>query len=159
MKNEYQNAVSIGIIGGADGPTSVFINGKKTKMSFKNRLNKYRYKYKRKKAEKKIAAGVHTLKEVAAYAIDVYGAIEVNKQMDEFPDASHMYEIKADDYRLEIEMDDTKDTFSVSFSGNKKKRKHFRKIAKDLYLYYGVSENDISQKTERYLSLLGVLSL
>ncbi len=35
----------------------------------------------------------------------------------------------------------------------------FRKIAKDLYRYYGVSGKDIAEKTERYYSLLGVLSM
>lgn len=158
MNGEYQNAESIGIIGSADGPTSVFIAGKKAKIPFRIRMKKCIYKYKRKRAEKKIVAGVHTLEEVAAYAVNTYGATEVDKKTGEFPADSHIYEIKAGSNRLEIEIDYTRDTFGVSFSGNKKIMKCFRKIAKDLYIYYGVSENDISKKTERYFSLLGVLS-
>lgn len=36
--------------------------------------------------------------------------------------------------------------------------KQFEKISKDLYIYYGVSEDDIKKKTERYLSLVTALS-
>ena len=42
--------------------------------------------------------------------------------------------------------------------GNKKVMKQFEKISKDLYIYYGVSEDDIKKKTERYLSLVTALS-
>ena len=34
MKDEYQNAESVGIIGSADGPTSVFIADKRRKKYF-----------------------------------------------------------------------------------------------------------------------------
>ena len=63
------------------------------------------------------------------------------------------------DVKYEIEIDDNSDTFGVSFSGSKKEMKCFRKIAKDLYMYYGVSEDDIKNKTERYLSLVCILSM
>ena len=48
--------------------------------------------------------------------------------------------------------------FGISYSGNKKVMKQFEKISKDLYIYYGVSEDDIKKKTERYLSLVTALS-
>ena len=48
--------------------------------------------------------------------------------------------------------------YFISYSGNKKVMKQFEKISKDLYIYYGVSEDDIKKKTERYLSLVTALS-
>ena len=48
--------------------------------------------------------------------------------------------------------------FAISYSGNKKVMKQFQKISKDLYIFYGVSEDDIKKKTERYLSLVTALS-
>ncbi len=159
MNRKYHKEESIGIIGSADGPTSVFIAGKKTRMPFKVRVKRCIYKYKRKKAEKKIIAGAHTLEETAAYAADTYGAVEVNRKSEEFPAKFHIYEIKTDGSCLGIEMDYSKDTFGVSFSGSKKEMKILMEMVRDLYLYYGVSETDISKRTERYLFLLNVLSI
>lgn len=159
MKDEYQNAESIGIIGGADGPTSVLITGKGRKKPLKVRIRNYIYQHKRKRAARKIVAGTHTLEEMLVYAVNTYGATEVNHKLGELPSISRVYEIKAGSDCLDIEIDDIRGTFGVSFSGNNKAMKFFQRITKDLYIYYGVSENDISQKTERYLSLLGVLSL
>lgn len=43
-----------------------------------------------------------------------------------------------------------------SFSRDKKTRKQLEKLFKRLYLYYGVTAEDIKNETERYKSLLGV---
>ena len=40
MKETDQNAAAIGIIGGADGPTSVFVAGKKVKMPLRFRISR-----------------------------------------------------------------------------------------------------------------------
>lgn len=159
MKNKYQNAESIGIISGADGPTSVLIAGRGRKKSLKIRIRNYIYQQKRKKVARKIVAGTHSLEEMLAYAISTYGATASNHKLGDIPSISCVYEIEVDRGHLDIEIDDTRETFGVSFSGNKKAMKYFQTIAKDLYIYYGVSENDIIKKTDRYLALLGVLSL
>ena len=44
-----------------------------------------------------------------------------------------------------------------SFSGDKQTMKQLRKLYKKMYLYYGVTDEDIKNETERYKSLLGVL--
>ena len=44
-----------------------------------------------------------------------------------------------------------------SFSGDKKTMKQLRKLFKKIYLYYGVTAEDIKNETERYKSLLGAL--
>lgn len=209
VKHKRDNAVSI--IGGADGPTSVFIAGRSGKRPLKVRVKNYIYKCKSNRAKKKISAGTHTLEEVAAYAMERYKAVEVDtsqrkyieqrgylkeglilrykpelaeemkdisepdisneasvkeflRQMElrreriakipdsEMPMDYHMYEIKEGDNSLEMEIDYSWNVFQISYTGN------FRKISQDLYLYYGVNEVDIKEKTERYSSLLAVLS-
>lgn len=158
MEPEHKHAETVAIIGGADGPTSVLIAGKNRKLPLRVRVQKCIYKYRRRKAAKRIVAGGRTLEELVAYAVSTYGAVPAEKVPEEQP-ASRMYVISVGNNRLDLEIDDTRETFSVSYSGNKKAMKQFHSMVKDLYLYYGVSEADICQKTERYYILLSVLSV
>ena len=217
MKEKEAEAVSI--IEGADGPTSIFVAGKsKTKKkSLKEHARQCIYKYRYKKAEKRICANPHTLEEVAAYANKKYDAAEIPKTQKkyaeqyaslregliimhkpellgilgeiacpdvlneesakemyhkiqfrsemianipdhEMPMDFHIYEISMEDGCLEMEIDFMWDIFGMSYSGNKKTMKKLKKVVWDLYMYYGVSEEDIKNKTKRYSSLLTVLS-
>ena len=70
----------------------------------------------------------------------------------------HLYEIRIGDDSLEMNIDYIWNILAISYSGNKKVMKQFQKISKDLYIFYGVSEDDIKKKTERYLSLVTALS-
>ena len=70
----------------------------------------------------------------------------------------HLYEIKIGEDLMEIEVDYTWNIFGISYSGNKSVIKRFKKIARDLYCYYGVSEEDIKNRTKRYSSLVTELS-
>ena len=63
MKQKSKNAISI--IGGADGPTSIFIAGHSKKQPLKIRIKNSIYRYKRKKVEKTIVANPHLLKPYA----------------------------------------------------------------------------------------------
>jgi len=209
---------SIAIIGGADGPTSVFVAGRKKGIPIKHRIKNRIYKWKGKQAAKKITAGERTLSEVVTYAEKKYDAVEaditqrkyasqknvlkeslisrykpellrelaelirpdeytpetVKALQDQFhvrrkrvetiseeqmPMDFHIYEINLGDGRLEMEIDYHWNVFGISYSGSKGTMKQMKKIAKDLYLYYGVSEEDIRQKSERYHSLLATLSI
>ena len=215
MKEKSSSAV--GIIGGADGPTSVFVAGRTGKLPLKIQIKNHIYKWKSKKAQKSIVSGAHTLEEMIAYADEKYHLTEVSESqrkyvekrkclkesliirhkpellgdlqevkrpetytedsvkelqrqflarreiIDSIPDGKmpmdfHIYEISLGRARLEMEIDYRWDVFGISYSGNKQEMKHFKKIARDLYLYYGVSEEDIKNKTERYHSLLATLS-
>lgn len=208
---------SIAIIGGADGPTSVFVAGRTGKLPLKIRIKNRIYKWKSKKAQKRIVAGTHTLAEVVAYAGEKYYLTEVTEtgrkyveqrkclkeslisryqpellgdlkevkrpeaftedsikelqrqflarreRIDSIPDEEipmdfHIYEISSGKARLEMEIDYRWEVFGISYSGSKKEMKQFKEIARDLYLYYGVSEEDIRNKTDRYHSLLATLS-
>lgn len=76
-----KRAEAVTIIGGADGPTSVFIVGKekgKRKKNLKQRIRAFFYEKKKKRAEKGIIANPHTLQEVAAYIINQYGGVELS---------------------------------------------------------------------------------
>ena len=70
----------------------------------------------------------------------------------------HLYKIEINDNFLEMEIDYTWNIFGMSYSGNKAVMKKFKKIARDLCSYYGVSEEDIRNKTKRYSSLVTSLS-
>lgn len=64
----------------------------------------------------------------------------------------HLYEIRMGNGYLEMEVDYLWDILGISYSGNQ-----LKKIARELYLYYGVTEEDIQVKSERYSSLLTML--
>lgn len=92
------------------------------------------------------------------------GKIKTRSEMiAEMPDSIipmdfHLYKIRIDDDFLEMEIDYTWNIFGMSYSGNKAVMKKFKKIARDLYSYYGVTEKDIKNKTKRYSSLVTNLS-
>ncbi len=73
-----------------------------------------------------------------------------------FPTDYHLFLInKEEDGTLEIELDTLYPNISISYSGNKK---ILEPILKNIYMYYGVSKKDIHYKTERYKTLLSILS-
>lgn len=182
-------AEAFSIIGGADGPTSVFIAGRTSgKKTLRVRIRQYVYKFRRKRLEKTIKADPHTLEEVIEYADKKYHLEEISKTkktyeeqyssakegliikyrpdlLGEFPNIPesempmdfHIYEIRIDNGRMEIQIDFKWDIFGMSYSGNKKTMKILKKISRELYTHYGVSEEDIKNRTKRYLSLLTVL--
>lgn len=215
MEQKSKNGVSI--IGGADGPTSIFIAGPSEKQPLKVRIKNSIYRYKRKKVEKTIVANPHSLSETVQYAKEKYGLTETapgnreyieqikclkeslilqhepellgemkdiplpdyfneasvieyfgkiktrSEMIAEMPDSIipmdfHLYKIEINDNFLEMEIDYTWNIFGMSYSGNKAVMKKFKKIARDLYSYYGVTEEDIINKTERYSSLVTSLS-
>jgi hypothetical protein len=68
MKEKSKSEVSI--IGGADGPTSIFIAGRTRKKPLKVRIRNIIYRYRRKIVEKKVVADSHTLDELVQYAMN-----------------------------------------------------------------------------------------
>ena len=214
LKEKSASAVSI--IGGADGPTSVFLAGNTGKRPLKIRIRNFLYKCKRKQVAKRIVPGAHSLEEVITYAKTKYSAIEIDttqhkyieqrkslkesliithkpdllgdmkdipkptdyteesvrefynqlesrrKMISQIPDEEmpmdfHIYEITIDDGHMEIEIDYKWNIFGVSYSGSKTVMKELRKIACDLYLYYGITKEDIENNTNRYSALLTTL--
>ena len=215
MKNKSKTSVSI--IGGADGPTSVFIAGKTGKRSLRDRAGSYLYQKKKDRMAKKIVPGAHSLEEVAEYIKETYDVTEISqkaykykeqkkslkegliiqhrpdllgdmaeitppKEMtkeavmkmlklvqqrsdfiatiseEEMPMDYHVYEIRLGKGRMDVNIDFKWDFLNYSYSGNKKEMKQLAEIAKDIQLYYGVTEEDIQNQTQRYKELIGMLS-
>lgn len=213
-----KSARAVSIIGGADGPTSIFMAGKTKKFSLKIWVKNKYTQYKRGRVAKKIVPNPHTLREVIRYIQDVYGGVEVSKGShnyqeqyrdlktslilqhkpellgelaelkrpsgydekslrdffeqvelrsqkafcipDEFfPMDFKLYEVQVPDVgQIEFCIDTMWDIFGNSYSGSKKGMRQLKKISKDVYLYYGVTPEDIRNKTKRYSVLLTVLS-
>jgi len=77
-----KKASAVSVIGGADGPTSVFLIGGKEKNIFRRIKNGFlnrKYRRKRDSAKKKIVPGTHTIDETVQYMISKYGAYEADE--------------------------------------------------------------------------------
>ena len=212
-----KSASSVSIIGGADGPTSIFIVGKGGKVKFTTRIKDYFRKIRRNRIKKRITANPHTLEEVVEWLKREHGAVEVSQQShnyleqkrclkaslimrhrpdllgelmdleppegedmeslkafweqtqererraeevadDIFPIDFHIYEIKLQENGwMQIGVETVWQVLDGSCSGDEKTMKQLRNLFKKIYLYYGVTVEDIKNETERYKSLLGVL--
>lgn len=212
-----KSARNVTIIGGADGPTSVFIAGKSKKLSLKERIRRVIYRRKRRKVEKSIIVNPHTLDEVIQYLQVKYGAVEIShdshayqeqrkslkvsliirykpellgdmaevknftgddeKSWQEFWNQIKLQSKKAESVpdellpmdfhvyaatipgvgRIQFDIDTIWNIFGCGYSGSKKEMKRLECISKDVHLYYGVTEEDIKNKTDRYSSLVTTL--
>lgn len=71
----------------------------------------------------------------------------------------HIYQIRsAHGGKMEVEMEKIRGMLSAGFSAPRKDIKQMKKIQRDIYLYYGVSQEDIHNSTDRYLTLVTVLA-
>ena len=220
---------SVSIIGGADGPTSIFLIGNKGKRKLKERIRGYCYEKKRQRVKKKIKANPHTLEELARFLKREYGARELSKNSrtyqeqrksmkealimryrpellgdlaqirfpgekfsgkedfseeeykkalqemlkkceqrsrraeeiseDAFPMDFHIYEIRdSRGGRVQTGIETVYEQMGVSWSGNPKRKRQLKRLSRNIYLYYGVSKEDIKNETERYALLVTALS-
>ena len=77
-----KNTSAVSVIGGADGPTSVFILGN-AKPTLRQKLQRLRYQIKRLVVEKTLKCESHSMDEVMAYLVDRYGFVEVDPESNE----------------------------------------------------------------------------
>lgn len=75
-----KNASAVSVIGGADGPTSVFLLKRNPKLTLRQKLQRFKYSIKRTCVEKMLKPGGHTLDEVMAYLVNEHGFVEVDKE-------------------------------------------------------------------------------
>ena len=218
MRWKSKGKSGVSVIGGADGPTSIFIAGRDGKVSFREKMKRKRYQKKREKVENMLQADFHTIEETVEYMIRKYQAEAMSKEnfsyteryiclkeslilkhkpellgewgeiqppkdyeesslkeffekldrrkekVSEIPDHCmpmdfHIYTIdipKAGQIQFEVEKNWS--ILSGGYSGDKKGIKKLSKIAKDIYLYYGFSEEDKKNRTERFQSLVTLLT-
>lgn len=209
---------SISIIGGSDGPTSVFFaaNRKKT---IRQKVQKQVFAVRKKWYAYRLHPKAHTMEEVIAYLKEKYAFEEVEKDTMEYqneydrirtsfilqykPELLGAYavypQLKSHDeagireFQRQLECRERKarelsqEEFSIDlhvlkkadsesemhflietvfgyigggFSCSKGTGKHrFNQIYKDVYGYYGVTEEDIEKETERYQELLTTLAM
>lgn len=82
---------------------------------------------------------------------------KINEIPDEkFPMDYHMFEILCGEGRVHVDIEKHWGLLGCGFSGNEPK---LREICKDIMLYYGVTEEDIKTKSERFSSLVLELCL
>ena len=79
-----KSARSVSIIGGADGPTSIFIAGKSGKINILECLKRYCYRKKKSKIEKTIIADAHTLEEVVICLKKHFNAKEISQKSSKY---------------------------------------------------------------------------
>ena len=70
---------AVSVIGGADGPTSVFVVKKNSKLILRQKVESIKNKIKRTYVEKTIKPQSHNLDEVIEYIVNEYGFIELDK--------------------------------------------------------------------------------
>ena len=205
------------IIGKSDGPTSIAIIKKNPKLTFKQKIQKFKHNIKKAYVERTIKAESHTLDEVMNYILTKYGFEEVNGDMvtTEYNEmrasfimqyapellgeyatmpklksesqediqehiklfqerqqramAVPVAEFDIDFHRFQKSFGDINDNMYITIekrfhyigggvSGNKKEMKRFQHIYKDVYRYYGVTREDIENKSKRYEQVVRALT-
>ncbi|MCI8464285.1 MAG: hypothetical protein HFI63_00260 [Lachnospiraceae bacterium] len=81
-KQEKREGATATVIGGADGPTSVFLAGKRKNVSKSNRQMKWKQKMERQ--SEKLLPNAHTTEELKAYLIETYGARPIPEATEEY---------------------------------------------------------------------------
>ena len=66
-----------------------------------------------------------------------------------------MYELVQGNSHLEMVLDSKWNILYVNYGGDREQMRKLKKIAQDIYLYYGVTEEDIKNKTEPDAALVG----
>lgn len=78
-----KSSEAVSVIGGVDGPTSVFLLKRKSKLTLKQRIEKFKHTIKKTYVEKTLKSKSHTIDEVMAYIVNVHGFVELDKNSDE----------------------------------------------------------------------------
>lgn len=212
-----KRANNVSIIGGADGPTSVFVVGMNSKLPLKQRMQRFHYKIKRFYVEKTLKPEYHSLDEVMEY-VKGLGFVELDKdsykvkveyremrasfiiqyapellgeyakvpelkgkspeeiklhikklderlqKASEVPETAfdidfHKFEKKVDDRNNNIQITiEKKYAYIGGGAFGDKAVKKFEHIYKDVYRYYGVTKQDMDNKSKRYKDVVQTLS-
>ena len=215
MGKTEKSAATIGIIGGADGPTAVLTAS--SKIPLKHRIRKVWFDFRRKQLTKRIKPEPHSMDEVMQYLQSRYGFTEAecdseeyvrgyqemrcssilqyaSELLGEYATPPELTSRDAEGFRkLQEEMEKRKqfaaeipkETFDIEYcvfeqqgkdggmqicfekrfgyigasaSGTPKYMKAFSRIYKDVYRYYGVTQEDIDSGSRRYKELVNTLA-
>lgn len=213
-----KSASAVSVIGGADGPTSVFI-AEEHRPTIKQRIQGVAFKRRKSQIEKCIKAEPHSMSEVMKYITEKYGFVELERGSDEYQiqyegmRASFIMEyapellgeyaecpqlmsrdeegirkyIEQQELRQKAAASVSEELFDIDFHIFKKKlgdgemdflietkyeyigggfngsgnikRRQYEKMYRDVYGYYGVSKEDIDNKTKRYEEVVRMLAI
>ncbi len=206
-----KNSSAASVIGGADGPTSVFFLKRDKKLTLRQKFERWKNSIKKAHIEKTLKPDSHTLDEVMEYIVNKHGFTKLDNASDEMVEEynqmrasyiiqddpellgeySEMPQLKGEspeDIQLYMQQIETRTqkaleiptaVYDIDFhkfqknftdindnvhitiekthsyigggaSGNKKVIKQFRRVYKDVYRYYGVTQEDIDSKSRRY---------
>jgi Ribonuclease G/E len=173
------------IIEGADGPTSVFVvKGGKHRTTVKQKIYKLRFHIRKAREEQRIKANPHSMEEVENYIKDFLGFTEVKQntdkyqteysemrasfllqyapgllgELDSFDINLHIFEKNDADTQMQFSIERNYGYIGGGASGSKKNMKKYEKLYRDIYRYYGVSQEDIDHKTARYEMVIKTLA-
>lgn len=211
-----KNASAVSVIGGADGPTSVFLLKRNSKLIVRQKLQRFKYNMKKAYVERTLKPGAHTLDEVMTYLVKEHGFVEPDKEeikeeyeemrasflIQHAPELLGEYaklpelksesqedllayvrqaqertekakdipatEFDIDFHKFQISFDDINDNIHFVIekrfghigggaSGNRRVIKRFQRLDKEIYRYYGVTEEDIRTKSQRYKDVVRAL--
>lgn len=80
-----KKASSVSIIGGADGPTSIFLaGGKGSKRTLKQKIQKELFTLRKRHIAKSLQANPHTMEQVTEYAKNKWGYTAISKESEEY---------------------------------------------------------------------------
>ena len=153
-----------------DGPTSAYVK-RNRKTSFAYKFKKMLYERKKAEVEKSISFDDnHAIEEVCQYVQEQWGFKEADRNSAEY---KFMYkQIKHDinreinlflyvrednDAHMDIEIETTTGYIAGGVTGKKSSIKEFNRILRDVFIYYGVMQDDIIEKTKRYKNLVSIL--
>lgn len=222
-KSAAENAdgqdASMTVIGGADGPTTVFTAGReKPQYTLRQRIHMRRYEARKQRVIRSLKPGTHTFDEVFDYIVNELGYTELNRSGPGYQtiykmqralflvlhrpdllgdlakleppeagdgeslrrymkriDEQHAFALKVPVNKFDIDLHifvrcglnyDTRIVIETTYgdidaqaSGRKsairRNGRNFRKVIR----YYGVSQEDIDQKTERYNMVVEMLTV
>ena len=205
------------MIGKSDGPTAVTVIKKNSKLTWKQKNEKCKYKIKRAYVEHTIKPKSHSLDEVMDYIVNRHGFVELHNDevcfereelrasfiMQYAPELlgeyatmprlksesredieAHMKQFQArqqraeevpvsefdiDFHKFQISFDDINDNMYIiiekrfayiggGVSGDKKQMRRFHRIFRDVHRYYGVTAEDIKNKSKRYEQVIRALT-
>ena len=68
-----------------------------------------------------------------------------------------LYVREDNDAHMDIEIETTTGYIAGGVTGKKSSIKEFNRILRDVFIYYGVMQDDIIEKTKRYKNLVSIL--
>lgn len=153
-----------------DGPTSAYVK-RKRRPGVVDKFKKVLYERKKAEVEKSISFDDnHAIEEVCQYVQEQWGFREADRNSAEY---KFMYkQVKQDmnseinlflyvrdnnGAHMDIEIEANTGYITGGVTGKKPAIKEFNQIMRDVFIYYGVMQDDIIEKTKRYKNLVNIL--